>query len=579
MNFPEWSGPRAVRLVRFRGRYHVARIQDRQHDRFGDYILRGIPPDPIKYKKWLKEMRDRYARYQDDEEKSSQICPDSLWHRTTDDTGGIYLVYSSAFPELRDYNPKWVYIVNLDSEVLTINYGVHWKLSNLPRQPDQWRNAIAESIYLPNKPTVSLEKCSEENIRAPAIEMPKPNPGIGYDHCFVTTKTHIAETQKAFLTYVLAKTIVQYKGEIIHFGREWSPEESLPFRELIFALISIASGQSAFQSFPTTFCHIGCRTRGSKSCGLVRLPPSPIWIPKGWIGNQVPLIEFGSVGRAQDRPPYVSPSETIYWFDNVLVSLVLVIDGEAITRAVAWGIEQGRSNFQIIVLTLFEITFAEVSLRNKKPFARVSKAVPLSPLRMKYCMSTHPRNRPEWREGMQKESIPGELCIEHFTGTRDGLQTEFPGLAALVNFFDAGAGRRATSKSPGVFSPELYAKILEFVDYDTWRVCLEVSTEIRAMCLKRYWLDDRRRLARGPFTRPRNSDGHPCLSFDFQDLHKGKVVLTRPAELPTCSVEFDWMPVIGREQNSVMLRVRLQFESAEDIPEKIEESDERKYKF
>jgi hypothetical protein len=37
--------------------------------------------------------------------------------------------------------------------------------------------------------------------------------------------------------------------------------------------------------------------------------------------------------------------ETKYWVGGVLVSLTLVVDGQAITEAVAWGIEQGHTNF------------------------------------------------------------------------------------------------------------------------------------------------------------------------------------------------------------------------------------------
>ena len=38
----------------------------------------------------------------------------------------------------------------------------------------------------------------------------------------------------------------------------------------------------------------------------------------------------------------MSPTETIYWLRDVLVSLALVIDSEPITKAVSWGIEQGQ---------------------------------------------------------------------------------------------------------------------------------------------------------------------------------------------------------------------------------------------
>lgn len=49
----------------------------------------------------------------------------------------------SQFPEfeaipselpLLDERVEYVYIINLDQEILTMNYGTHWKLDNIPRQ-------------------------------------------------------------------------------------------------------------------------------------------------------------------------------------------------------------------------------------------------------------------------------------------------------------------------------------------------------------------------------------------------------------------------------------------------------------
>lgn len=75
----------------------------------------------------------------------------------------------------------------------------------------------------------------------------------------------------------------------------------------------------------------------------------------------------------------------MYWLEDVLVSLTLVVNGEAITQAVTWGIEHGCTNFQIVILSLFEAAFAEVSFGDDgEPFVEVSDAVDLSPLRTEY---------------------------------------------------------------------------------------------------------------------------------------------------------------------------------------------------
>lgn len=104
-------------------------------------------------------------------------------------------------------------------------------------------------------------------------------------------RTDIAEARKASLTHVLASVLIQYKDQIIQFGRERSPD-SFPFRELTFALVSIASGQSKFHYFPAQCCDPrecqswGCKSKHlRKSCG---------WLEEDWVGDSAPLLEFGS---------------------------------------------------------------------------------------------------------------------------------------------------------------------------------------------------------------------------------------------------------------------------------------------
>ncbi|KAF5227068.1 hypothetical protein FANTH_14881 [Fusarium anthophilum] len=289
-------------------------------------------------------------------------------------------------------------------------------------------------------------------------------------------KTAVGQARAAFLTHVLAKTLISYQHDIVGFGREWSPT-SFPFRELMFALVSIASGQAEFHSFPAQPCDP--RSCSWLGCRLNHLQMSPGWFDEEWAGVRAPLLEFGSMSHRPSEPPGVSSSDTMYWHGGVLVSLVLTIDGRAITEAATHGLKQGRINFQIVVLSLFKVAFAKVSHdKNDEPLVKLSKAVPLSPLRAAYCVSTHPRERPELKAGTEVRRQHGELVIQsNCTGTARRLQKHFPGLAALVNFFDIAARRCAVSKTTGNLPTEIYARILEFVDYDTWTKCALMSTD------------------------------------------------------------------------------------------------------
>lgn len=521
---------------------------------------------------WLEQMRATYAAKQSALEEHVYEIRDGFQR----DYGHFYdlVALPSELPRLNVSDAEYFYIINLDCEVLTMNFGIHWKLGNIPRSNNLWIDAIRDSIYH-YKPTISLDICPDEYIASPALELPELNFELGYQHHVVAPKLDISEARKAFLTRVLAEVLIQYKDEIINLGMEWSPE-SFPFRELTFALVSIASGIAGFFSFPAQ----PCRPRDCQriNCQSNHLPGSCGFLDKDWAGNHAPLLEFGSMSHRPGDAPGVSPAETMYWLQDVLVSLTLRNDGEAITQAVSWGLDQGRENFQIVVLGLFEVTFAEVCFdegEDEEPLVKVSEPVYLSPLRQNYCMSTHPRERPERKDGMNLQHRRGELLMQsNCTGTVRRLQSQFPGLAALVNFFEVAVNRRVASKSAGILPAELYGQILEFVDYDTWKTCASVSTEFRYFCLRKYRVDDDMRMTAGPFVRLQPLQKEPLLSFEFENMRTGQVL---PAiEIPRAwsTKELNWMPLIGSNQKAVMLEVVVQFGPAVDIPVEKDSDDE-----
>ncbi|PYH90598.1 hypothetical protein BO71DRAFT_361171 [Aspergillus ellipticus CBS 707.79] len=555
-------GTRGLEIVRFNKRYYIRYHQfDSYFEGLGAEIIANIPTDPEEYQKWLQSMRAEYAAKERALETHvyeirDGIQPDYSQFREL-------VMLPSELPRLGNY-VEYLYIINLDHEALTMNHSIHWKLGNIPRENKLWLRAIADSIYL-YKPTVSLEICSEDHIGSLALEVPERKREIGYDYRQVAPKTKIAGAGKAFLAFILASTLIEYKDEILRFGREWSPD-SFPFRELAFALVSIASGQAKFHSFPARLCNP--RSCVGWDCKLKHIGKSPGWLGEEWAGDRAPLLEFGSLAHRPGEPPGASPTETIYWLEEVLVSLTLVTDGEAITKAVRWGTEQGRTHFQIVILSLFNVVFAEVSSDDEmEPFVKVSGTIRLSPLRAEYCVSTHPRNRPELKPGMKFKHHHGERIMNsNCTGTIRRLQTQFPGLAALVNFFDAAANRRAASRSTGVLPPEIYDRILDFVDYETWKACLTVSTVIRCCCLRKYRLDNRMSIVGGPFVRLQEHHKERLMSFNFEDIHTGKMLKMMHYPHDFSTEECNWMPVIGSDRKALMLDVAIQFELAEGVP-------------
>ncbi|KAK3366682.1 hypothetical protein B0T24DRAFT_659000 [Lasiosphaeria ovina] len=561
-------GTRGLKMVRFRGRYYIRYQQyDSYYECLGAEIVASVPSDPEEYQKWLKSMRAEYA--------AKERVLNQHVYEIRDGSKPDYSLFNefeelpSELPRLEDCGAEYFYIINLDREILTMNFGIHWQLGNIPRQDDLWIRAIADSIYL-DKPTISLDVCPGEHMASPALKLPKRNEKIGYGFNIVTPKTDITDKRTVFLTYVLAETLIVYMDTIIRFGREWSPD-SFPFRELTFALVSIASGQAKFHSFPAYYQ--SCQSSG--------------WLDEKWAGDWAPLLEFGSMSHRPGDPPGASPIETMYWLEDVLVSLTLVVDGEAITNAVTWGIKQGRTSFQIVVLSLFNVAFAEVLVVDDEPFIQASRQVNLSPLLAQHCLSTHPRKRPEKKPGMQIQRPCGERIMQsNCTGSVKMLRDHFPGLVSLVNFFEVAASRRAASKSPVILPPvnsfevaasrgaapkspvilptEMHDRILDFIDYDTWRACLVVSPKFRSYCLHKFRVNDRMSIVAGPFVKydkkPRVSHHkQPRLSFDFEDTQTGEVFRMTQHFGVGSLIEGNWMPVIGSDRKALMLEVTVQF--------------------
>ncbi|KAI0115587.1 hypothetical protein GGR51DRAFT_503489 [Nemania sp. FL0031] len=348
---------------------------------------------------------------------------------------------------------------------------------------------------------------------------------------------------------------------------EWSPA-SFPFRELVFALVSIASGTTRFFSFPAQVCDP--RDCAWGHCKRDHLPRSRGFLGREWAGSHAPLLEFGSMSHRPGDAPGVSPPGTMYWHEDVLVSLTMTHDGAAVRQAVDWGLDQGRDHFQIVMLSLFEAVFAEVSSADdddEGPVVRVSEPIYLSPLRHRYCMSTHPREHPELKDDMNRSRMRGELHMgTNCTGTAPRLQSKFPGLAALLNFFEVAVTRRSASRSRGIFPPELYDRILDFVDYDTWRTCTSVSTEIRFACLRKYRVDEDTRIVAGPFVRVSKFLRQPFLSFNFEDMKTGDILPVMETDGHFSTERLNWMPIVGSHRKALMLDVVGQYEPAGGIP-------------
>jgi hypothetical protein len=329
----------------------------------------------------------------------------------------------------------------------------------------------------------------------------------------------------------------------------------------------IAAGKAKFLSFPQAFRHprttmVDTTVFGSyyqhdlePDVGL-EFPDSG-YFGRDWAGESAPLLEFGSLFHRPGQPAGASPPDTMYWLDGVLISLVLVPDGKAVTAAVAWGLRQGRNNFQLVVMSLSKAVLAEVSTapdanNTTGPFVKVSSPLTLGPLSNEECTNMgHP------------ELAPNPLYMgRHLSQQERSRAPLYPGFAALITFFDVAGQRRAAAKSACILPTELHCRILDYVDYETWRSCSIVSPAFRAYCLLKYRIDDQLRIAPGFSPRPGNTNPLYSFAVERTDGTGTAVQLVERKRDWKCHglPAHNWMPIVGAEPRALMVDVQLEFE-------------------
>src|SRR5205085_12585531 len=91
---------------------------------------------------------------------------------------------------------------------------------------------------------------------------------------------------------------------------------------------------------------------------------------------------FGSGCRAEHQEPGSSPPEPLYWFEDVLISLVLNTvfhtDVEAaIGKAVTYGLESGKLEFRIVLFSIQNAILVEVRNHSATRTIRRTGIIPI----------------------------------------------------------------------------------------------------------------------------------------------------------------------------------------------------------
>ncbi|KAG7285884.1 hypothetical protein NEMBOFW57_008178 [Staphylotrichum longicolle] len=217
----------SLQIVRFNGRYYVEYAPEDDSDwrsdggNVGQAMVNSIPPKAPRYRGWLKRMREKYAateRYFESYVFPISGAPPDPTPAERDE----FLQLPSVLPQLNRLFTDHHYIINLDQEIFTVDFGAHFKLGNIPHEDNTWHYATVPSIYLGY--TVATDLCDEDQLASPAVELPERVDNVGYPSHTVAARVNIENTLNRWLVRVLAEIVDEYATVIVQFGREWAPD-------------------------------------------------------------------------------------------------------------------------------------------------------------------------------------------------------------------------------------------------------------------------------------------------------------------------------------------------------------------
>ena len=538
-------GTRGYRVIRFRGRYYrFYNHRDSYPAAFGSGIVNRIPVDPKVYQQWLAKQRAEASEWASAlekflhvkrlvaEERQDQGCDDQLSETASEVSEGALLHWCydvgsdvkelplpSYMPVFNDLFIEWVYVIDLDREIFSVDHGAHFPLGNIPRHgwiealdkiyngqrlvlpdllPD---NSVTSLIVRPDPPDVRLVRLYEEL----EIEIVTPDGIDGF---------HPAQRHEPLFCARIFQSFQRTQQRVLaHLLLGWKPDD-FAFREIAFTIICLASGRQNISLVEDS------RTADDDAHGCTNLMSST---------DQEEGPEFvahmGIGAHFNDNPAGSAPQSSMYWFEGVLVHLVARLDKpDAIPQSVSRVAQRAREDCPWQPVDAVLISIAHIILVRVFPDSKVQHTKPLALFVFRDQPSQDPRERfspSELEEMLQRkeratakrtandpdatgcgdndsqesdpecdEESPGSISFDlpdaiDLTQTYGDITKTEPSFFALALLFDA--SKRASRPLPATaqeYLPiEIYHLIIKNIeDVETIGACMAVSAEFREIC-------------------------------------------------------------------------------------------------
>lgn len=360
-----------------------------------------------------------------------------------------------------------IHTINLDRETFSFNNRTFYNLWDIPqhcksREPSQTETSGPQ-------PEALHFNIDFENYFGDYLASDRDRYQIihqEYSHSLVKAINGSSEPsiQQAISMMFFEKFTDPYATRFWEYPHTWD-YKGFAFREFAFAILSIATGRYYFIDRPNY-----SRFTGYDYMGYIvdRNNGRPLSIPIFGMECHEPGVSPGS-----------APLQTLYWFENVLVSLVPESvfrqdTDAAIAEAVEYGFGEGKTSFQAILFSLFNAILLEAYVKNGIKVVRRTGVISIQDRDRTSDWTLEPSQLVFRREADIATTFQ-QVCHKHM------------GFAQLQNFFDVAVRRNLPPLRTNERLPiELYAKIMSYADPRTLHAMSQVSWSLHRLCQERF---------------------------------------------------------------------------------------------
>lgn len=354
---------RGFRIIKFKGRYWIFyNYQNSYPDGLGDWLVESIPADPEEYQKWLRSQRDFFGKWDSILQTILTIQPEDMYklhldgpqthiiHATFDERlqGDAPSYYQSEF---NDIWIQWIYTINLDREIFSVNNGAHFRLNQIPAE---WSKALftdsrGHTFLLP-------QLVPTESVATLALDSPGSTTSIEYEKLqtrLVKPKSlnyispsHVTGSRLRWMLFNSFQNTKQLDLSVNLL--DWQVQD-LSFRELAFFILCLAAGGENLSLVDHR--RVKKPYDNASYLGMTTSDLSESEV-------DIELATCLGVGYHMDGLPMGSaPGETKYWFEGALVCLARHLDHPGIlTKAIADVIKYGRkcagTSFNAVLISI-----------------------------------------------------------------------------------------------------------------------------------------------------------------------------------------------------------------------------------